>query len=102
MDFPNLWMDTALIRTDSGGPQEETTVPGLPCLTLRQNTERPITCDQGTNRWVLRRSVSCRRLPGFFSVKASLKQGLRCGMVLPRQELSIISGICLGSYSENL
>jgi UDP-N-acetylglucosamine 2-epimerase (non-hydrolysing) len=35
--------------TDSGGLQEETTVLGVPCITLRHNTERPITCEEGTN-----------------------------------------------------
>lgn len=49
MDFLNLWKDAALILTDSGGLQEETTALGLPCLTLRNHTERPITCEQGTN-----------------------------------------------------
>ena len=43
-------MSTAtLVLTDSGGLQEESTALGVPCLTLRQNTERPITVDQGTN-----------------------------------------------------
>lgn len=49
MDFLNLWKDAKLVLTDSGGLQEETTALGVPCLTLRQNTERPITVDEGTN-----------------------------------------------------
>ncbi len=50
--FLNLVMHARLVLTDSGGLQEETTVLGIPCLTLRHNTERPITCSQGTNRLV--------------------------------------------------
>ena len=44
--------DARLVLTDSGGIQEETTVLGVPCLTLRENTERPVTVEQGTNRIV--------------------------------------------------
>lgn len=49
MEFLNLWKDAVLVLTDSGGLQEETTALGLPCLTLRNNTERPITVSEGTN-----------------------------------------------------
>ena len=49
MEFLNLWKDAALIMTDSGGLQEETTALGIPCLTLRENTERPVTIDEGSN-----------------------------------------------------
>ncbi|MEN9425825.1 MAG: hypothetical protein RLZZ220_174, partial [Pseudomonadota bacterium] len=49
MSFLNLWKDAALILTDSGGLQEETTALGVPCLTLRENTERPVTIDEGSN-----------------------------------------------------
>lgn len=49
LDFLNLYSQARLVLTDSGGIQEETTALGIPCLTLRENTERPITVDMGTN-----------------------------------------------------
>ena len=49
MAFLNLWKDAALVLTDSGGLQEETTALGVPCVTMRENTERPITVEQGSN-----------------------------------------------------
>jgi UDP-N-acetylglucosamine 2-epimerase (non-hydrolysing) len=48
--FMNLVFQSALVVTDSGGIQEETTYLGIPCFTLRPNTERPITVERGTNR----------------------------------------------------
>jgi len=48
-DFLYLWKDCKVMLTDSGGLQEETTALGVPCLTLRENTERPITVHVGTN-----------------------------------------------------
>lgn len=50
--FMNLVTQSRLVITDSGGVQEETTYLGIPCLTLRENTERPITTTQGTNRLI--------------------------------------------------
>jgi UDP-N-acetylglucosamine 2-epimerase (non-hydrolysing) len=50
ISFMSLVTGAAAAITDSGGIQEETTYLGIPCLTLRENTERPITIDQGTNR----------------------------------------------------
>lgn len=49
LDFLSLEADSAAVLTDSGGIQEETTYLGIPCFTLRDNTERPVTIDQGTN-----------------------------------------------------
>jgi len=49
LDFLNLMSGAALVLTDSGGLQEETTILGVPCLTLRKNTERPVTIHEGTN-----------------------------------------------------
>jgi UDP-N-acetylglucosamine 2-epimerase (non-hydrolysing) len=51
-DFMSVVFDCRYVLTDSGGIQEETTYLGIPCLTLRENTERPITVTQGTNRLV--------------------------------------------------
>jgi len=48
--FMNLVFNCRFVLTDSGGIQEETTYLGIPCLTLRPNTERPITITQGTNK----------------------------------------------------
>ena len=49
LDFLNLMSNSKFVITDSGGIQEETTVLGIPCITMRNNTERPITVEQGTN-----------------------------------------------------
>jgi UDP-N-acetylglucosamine 2-epimerase (non-hydrolysing) len=55
VDFLALQAHAAVVVTDSGGVQEETTFLGVPCLTVRPNTERPITITMGTNRLVERR-----------------------------------------------
>lgn len=52
IEFLKLMKEAQLVITDSGGVQEETTVLGVPCLTMRENTERPITIEVGTNRLV--------------------------------------------------
>ncbi|MBZ6378388.1 UDP-N-acetylglucosamine 2-epimerase (non-hydrolyzing) [Pacificimonas flava] len=57
LPFMSLVKDAKVIITDSGGLQEETTYLGIPCLTLRDNTERPITIEQGTNRLVTPESL---------------------------------------------
>jgi UDP-N-acetylglucosamine 2-epimerase (non-hydrolysing) len=59
VDFLSLVAGAALVLTDSGGVQEETTILDVPCLTVRPNTERPITVTHGTNRL-----VSPAELPG--------------------------------------
>ncbi|GAC1607943.1 MAG: UDP-N-acetylglucosamine 2-epimerase (non-hydrolyzing) [Myxococcales bacterium] len=52
LDFLALTASARLVMTDSGGIQEETTALGVPCLTLRENTERPVTVEVGTNQLV--------------------------------------------------
>ena len=50
LDFLKLMAEARVVLTDSGGVQEETTVLGVPCITLRDNTERPVTITEGSNR----------------------------------------------------
>jgi len=52
LEFLKLISSARAVLTDSGGIQEETTVLHVPCLTLRENTERPVTCQAGTNQLV--------------------------------------------------
>jgi UDP-N-acetylglucosamine 2-epimerase (non-hydrolysing) len=49
LDFLQMMMNARIVLTDSGGIQEETTCLGVPCVTIRENTERPVTVEQGTN-----------------------------------------------------
>ena len=58
VDFLSAVRGAAAVVTDSGGVQEETTVLGVPCLTLRANTERPVTITHGTNRLVTRATLA--------------------------------------------
>lgn len=57
-EFLEIWRNARVVLTDSGGLQEETTALGVPCLTLRENTERPITIEMGTNRLIGTSSLS--------------------------------------------
>lgn len=58
VEFLSLVRGAVAVATDSGGVQEETTVLGVPCLTLRPNTERPVTITHGTNRLVTRERLA--------------------------------------------
>ena len=79
--FPweNLERPAAVVVTDSGGIQEETTALGIPCLTLRENTERPITVELGTNVIVGTDTakIIAAAKPPHPSARASTAQGSR-------------------------
>jgi len=74
LDFLSLEAHASLVLTDSGGVQEETTYLGVPCLTARPNTERPITVSQGTNRLV--KSAKAELVQAAIE---ALKEGRRSG-----------------------
>jgi len=61
LEMLGLMAGARIVLTDSGGLQEETTALGVPCLTLRENTERPITVEQGTNTMVGRDVAAIRK-----------------------------------------
>lgn len=85
LEMLGLMSEAKLVLTDSGGLQEETTALGIPCLTMRENTERPITIDQGTNTMVgsdrtaildgvdeiLAGSGKCGRVPEYWDGRAA-------------------------------
>lgn len=60
LDFLCLMSNAALVMTDSGGIQEETTILGVPCMTLRKSTERPVTIAEGTNQLVS--NITCENI----------------------------------------
>jgi len=76
ISFMSLVLGAAAVATDSGGLQEETTYLGIPCFTLRENTERPITIEQGTNRL-----ATATDLP------ALVEAGLEAGRAPPKRPL---------------
>ena len=85
LDFLKLMSFARLVLTDSGGIQEETTVLGVPCITLRENTERPITLTEGSNvlvgtdkekimaaaRTILNGTFTRRKIPPFWDGRAA-------------------------------
>ena len=85
LDFLCLMSNARLVLTDSGGIQEETTILGIPCITLRKTTERPVTVKQGTNTVVgnsperiiqaglevLEKGMPKKRIPKFWDGKAA-------------------------------
>ena len=82
-DFMSLVSNARLVITDSGGIQEETTYLGIPCLTMRENTERPITVTQGTNRLCVPSDVPCLVDEIIMRTKTRTAPGSHSGMVGP-------------------
>ena len=94
LDFIALEALARLVLTDSGGVQEETTVLGVPCLTLRDNTDRPITVTDGTNRLVGRapdRTTGAAREVMATQPPPPLRPALRDGIAGARIARAIMS-----------
>ena len=80
LDFLSLEADAAAVLTDSGGVQEETTFLGVPCFTLRDNTERPVTITLGTNTLLgLEPGRIADILPSLEAEPRQAGNGNRCG-----------------------
>jgi UDP-N-acetylglucosamine 2-epimerase (non-hydrolysing) len=81
LEFLALQRRAAMVITDSGGIQEETTFLGVPCLTVRENTERPITITHGTNQLVgrdlKRLRVAAEEIIGTSAASASVSPSCR-------------------------
>lgn len=89
LDFLKLMSEARLVLTDSGGIQEETTILQVPCLTIRENTERPITVEKGTNRLagvdapeVLRAALETLSAPRHAAQAPGLWDGRAAGRIL--------------------
>ena len=76
LDFLSLEVDAAGVLTDSGGIQEETTYLGTPCFTLRDNTERPITVEVGTNTMLGLEPGRIRDIPDLIEVRPERTPGI--------------------------
>lgn len=90
-DFGKLVSESKFVLTDSGGIQEETTIYGIPCITLRENTERPITISEGTNE--LAGSDTAKIVEysyKFWMANGKAEQHLNCGMVKQLKGLSVL------------
>jgi len=74
VQFMNLVSNCAAVITDSGGVQEETTYLGIPCFTLRENTERPITVTEGTNQLVTPESLLARVTANLGTARSSTRK----------------------------
>jgi len=102
LEMLGLMKDARVVLTDSGGIQEETTALGVPCITLRHNTERPITVDQGTNTVVgqdaekilaafddiMRNGGKVGRIPEFWDGHASTRIAQDIRAWLDKKQLS--------------
>ncbi|HMA11922.1 MAG TPA: UDP-N-acetylglucosamine 2-epimerase, partial [Steroidobacteraceae bacterium] len=100
LEMLGLMRDARLVLTDSGGIQEETTALGVPCLTLRDNTERPITLAEGTNTLVgphpdairtafdevMRGGGKAGRIPEFWDGRAAMRIAHTLQGWLPQQK----------------
>jgi len=75
LDFLHLMSKAKVVLTDSGGIQEETTILGVPCITLRDSTERPVTIEQGTNILV---GSNPERIPEAFRVACAKERNSVC------------------------
>lgn len=91
IQFMSLVLNARAVITDSGGIQEETTYLSIPCLTLRENTERPITIEQGTNRLVRAETLGTELADAIRKDRIGLRPELWDGHTAPRCVADLIA-----------
>lgn len=103
LDFLHLLSSAKIVLTDSGGIQEETTILGVPCITLRENTERPVTIEHGTNVLVGSDPVSVlKEFTRVLNNQAAPLQSPKYwdGNAAPRLVQVLLNDFCLGRASK--
>ena len=85
LDFLSLLTDARAVLTDSGGIQEETTYLGVPCFTLRANTERPVTVELGTNTLLGLDPAAIAEIPATLAARPSRPAGAAAALGRPRR-----------------
>lgn len=103
LEFLSLVMSSAGVITDSGGIQEETTFLGIPCFTLRDNTERPVTVSQGTNELLGLDPAALASVPTRLAARANRSSSVPEGWDgdAARRLVDVLAGVDCGALHDS-
>ena len=99
LDFLSLEADAAAVLTDSGGIQEETTYLGVPCFTLRDNTERPVTVRAGTNTLLGLAPERIAEIPELLAAAPAERAATTGEMGRPRGSRALADALAAGRFA---